>query len=138
MASGTLRATSIQAAEDRLSASIRDTFVGAKLSTDGDSQNRPAQCAVDGEQVAFVGLPAQGLLCGELIQSGFLLLGNTPAETAFADKVSRLVFHHMGVASHQEDFCFEPFVFGDLVGHQRCAERAQRLQLLRRINLLGM
>ena len=32
-----------------------------------------------GEQMAFVGLPAQGLLCGDVIQRGFLLLGNTPA-----------------------------------------------------------
>lgn len=80
-----------------------------------------------GEQMAFVVLPAQGLLCGQLIQRGFLLLGNTSAVSALANEVSRFVFHNISVVSHQEDFCFESFVFGDLVGQQGCADLGSEL-----------
>jgi hypothetical protein len=56
--------------------------------------------------MAFVGLPTPGLLCGDVIQGGFLLLSNTPAITTLADKVTWLVFPNFGVAPHQENFCF--------------------------------
>jgi hypothetical protein len=37
----------------------------------------------------------------DVIQRGFLLLGNTPAKTTLADKVTWLVLHLCGVCSHQ-------------------------------------
>ncbi len=55
---------------------------GAASLADGDTQHGPAQGAVHGNQMAFVGLPAQGLMGGGLIEGGFFVLGNRLAEAS--------------------------------------------------------
>ena len=89
---------------------------GAARLTDRDAQHGPAQGTVGGEQVAFVGLPAQGLMGVCLEQRGLFLRGHGAAKVAFADEVAGVVFDDAGVAAQQQDFGLQPLVFAELVG----------------------
>jgi hypothetical protein len=82
---------------------------------------------MNGNQMAFVGLPSRGHLGCRVEKGGFLLVGDTPTKGPLTGKTSRLVFNDVGVASHLEDFCFEPFVYGNFVAYQRCPDVSPKL-----------
>ncbi len=77
---------------------------------------------MNGNQVAFVGLPSRGLLSYRFEKGDFLLVWDTSTINTLTDKTSRLVFNDDGVTPHQEDFCFKFFVSDDFVTHYRCQE----------------
>ena len=81
--------------------------------------------------MAFVGLAPDGLQGHRFKQCCLFLDNNCPAMNCITHQVSWLLFDDAGVASHLQDFRFEPFVHANLVAYKRlpylCPELLQRI-----------